>query len=85
MGQIGLIRWIMNIFTDDSRKVNSLHQTFLSRTLRPQIGPRHFTCDKVESKKNWDRIEGLMLDNWGGAHAGPMPCIKVTLSFLNGM
>ena len=63
MGWIGLIRWIMNIYIVSPWKDNSLHCTFPQRTLEPQIGHHHFTCDKVGPEKKLiklNQIEGLM-------------------------
>jgi hypothetical protein len=82
MSRIGLIRWIMNLSTIISCKVVSLHYIFSSRTLKPKLGPHHYTCNKINPQKV-DKVEfdwGLNC-TWNGARAqvDPKPCLKWAL------
>jgi hypothetical protein len=63
MGQIVLIRWIMNISTVSPWKLRSLRYTFPSKASELTIRPRHFACDEGwtrQKARQLDRIEGLI-------------------------
>ena len=64
MGQIVLIRWIMNISIVIPWKVRSLCYSFPSRASEPTIGPRHFACWTHQKVIKLDQIEGLVHMSW---------------------